>query len=163
CLVVICKFFFQAEDGIRDFHVTGVQTCALPISGSSVTLSAGTGTGSGLSYTYKWQRYSIIWMQVSSSPTYTTSSAGRYRLLITDSYGCSSTSPELNLTTQSNPTPTISASGDVCGTGYMTLTSSSGQSYLWSNGQTTRTITGYSGGSYQVIVKHTNECSKASS
>src|SRR5690606_40753639 len=24
-------FFFLAEDGIRDFHVTGVQTCALPI------------------------------------------------------------------------------------------------------------------------------------
>src|SRR6266700_3415444 len=24
-------FFVQAEDGIRDFHVTGVQTCALPI------------------------------------------------------------------------------------------------------------------------------------
>src|SRR4249919_4137330 len=24
-------FFFQAEDGIRVFHVTGVQTCALPI------------------------------------------------------------------------------------------------------------------------------------
>src|SRR5690606_41191374 len=28
----IVLFFFQAEDGIRDFHVTGVQTCALPIS-----------------------------------------------------------------------------------------------------------------------------------
>src|SRR5690606_41091706 len=27
----ILFFFFQAEDGIRDFHVTGVQTCALPI------------------------------------------------------------------------------------------------------------------------------------
>src|SRR5690625_6535559 len=26
-----CLFFFQAEDGIRDGHVTGVQTCALPI------------------------------------------------------------------------------------------------------------------------------------
>src|SRR5439155_13832868 len=25
-------FFFEAEDGIRDGHVTGVQTCALPIS-----------------------------------------------------------------------------------------------------------------------------------
>src|SRR5690606_39367081 len=25
------NFFLQAEDGIRDFHVTGVQTCALPI------------------------------------------------------------------------------------------------------------------------------------
>src|SRR2546429_6611808 len=28
-------FFFQAEDGIRDVAVTGVQTCALPICGGS--------------------------------------------------------------------------------------------------------------------------------
>src|SRR5206468_5110510 len=28
-----CFFFFQAEDGIRDLIVTGVQTCALPILG----------------------------------------------------------------------------------------------------------------------------------
>ena len=28
---VVCVFFFQAEDGIRDYKVTGVQTCALPI------------------------------------------------------------------------------------------------------------------------------------
>src|SRR5258708_39142001 len=31
CSVVECVFFFQAEDGIRDDLVTGVQTCALPI------------------------------------------------------------------------------------------------------------------------------------
>src|SRR2546430_4729157 len=30
--VVLFFFFFQAEDGIRDLTVTGVQTCALPIS-----------------------------------------------------------------------------------------------------------------------------------
>ena len=30
--VLFCVFFFQAEDGIRDIGVTGVQTCALPIS-----------------------------------------------------------------------------------------------------------------------------------
>src|SRR5207253_9350147 len=30
-LLLIFFFFFQAEDGIRDGHVTGVQTCALPI------------------------------------------------------------------------------------------------------------------------------------
>src|SRR5205807_3247634 len=30
--VIVCLFFFQAEDGIRDYKVTGVQTCALPIS-----------------------------------------------------------------------------------------------------------------------------------
>src|SRR5690606_39649767 len=33
-------FFFQAEDGIRDFHVTGVQTCALPISSAAGCRSA---------------------------------------------------------------------------------------------------------------------------
>src|SRR5690606_39537933 len=31
CFFSSLLFFFQAEDGIRDFHVTGVQTCALPI------------------------------------------------------------------------------------------------------------------------------------
>ena len=33
--VVCCVFFFQAEDGIRDRLVTGVQTCALPIFANS--------------------------------------------------------------------------------------------------------------------------------
>src|SRR5438270_4179398 len=33
-LVIGLNFFFQAEDGIRDLTVTGVQTCALPISSS---------------------------------------------------------------------------------------------------------------------------------
>src|ERR1022692_3359860 len=31
-------FFFQAEDGIRDYKVTGVQTCALPIGDISLIL-----------------------------------------------------------------------------------------------------------------------------
>src|SRR2546430_5229830 len=39
-------FFFQAEDGIRDLTVTGVQTCALPISYRSDQLAAApAGTG----------------------------------------------------------------------------------------------------------------------
>src|SRR2546426_1556107 len=36
-------FFFQAEDGIRDYKVTGVQTCALPI-----CIGAAVGAGGGL-------------------------------------------------------------------------------------------------------------------
>src|SRR5699024_11355432 len=31
CKFLYCCFFLQAEDGIRDRNVTGVQTCALPI------------------------------------------------------------------------------------------------------------------------------------
>ena len=38
--VVVCFFFFQAEDGIRDDLVTGVQTCALPISQGPPGLAA---------------------------------------------------------------------------------------------------------------------------
>src|SRR5688500_19186673 len=35
--ILVFIFFFQAEDGIRDYKVTGVQTCALPIlTGSSM-------------------------------------------------------------------------------------------------------------------------------
>src|SRR5215211_8979875 len=37
--VFVFFFFFQAEDGIRDHCVTGVQTCALPIFRSSNTIS----------------------------------------------------------------------------------------------------------------------------
>jgi len=35
-LLLLFFFFFQAEDGIRDRDVTGVQTCALPISLATV-------------------------------------------------------------------------------------------------------------------------------
>src|SRR2546430_3424429 len=34
-------FFFQAEDGIRDLTVTGVQTCALPIFGTALAFGLG--------------------------------------------------------------------------------------------------------------------------
>src|SRR3989442_9216103 len=44
----LCSFFFQAEDGIRDADVTGVQTCALPITplqiASAYTAFAANGT-----------------------------------------------------------------------------------------------------------------------
>src|SRR5690606_36747268 len=37
--LLLPSFFFQAEDGIRAFHVTGVQTCALPISVRSTAIA----------------------------------------------------------------------------------------------------------------------------
>src|SRR5256885_5302601 len=43
----MCWFFFQAEDGIRDYKVTGVQTCALPISAIL--------TGAKLGWAYAWR------------------------------------------------------------------------------------------------------------
>src|SRR5438034_10864032 len=47
--VYLFFFFFQAEDGIRDHCVTGVQTCALPISLLRILVVAGEGgSASGL-------------------------------------------------------------------------------------------------------------------
>src|SRR2546426_4671377 len=40
CIFLLFFFFFQAEDGIRDYKVTGVQTCALPISTSTTAPQA---------------------------------------------------------------------------------------------------------------------------
>src|SRR6266704_5648855 len=39
--LILCCFFFQAEDGIRDRSVTGVQTCAVPIGGDSSDAGGG--------------------------------------------------------------------------------------------------------------------------
>src|SRR2546426_2940226 len=47
-LADICFFFFfQAEDGIRDYKVTGVQTCALPISRPRLAVTVGDPRGIG--------------------------------------------------------------------------------------------------------------------
>src|SRR5690606_39362837 len=51
---------FQAEDGIRDFHVTGVQTCALPISAFGLAgIDRITSTGDGDEVAY-WNRYVAV-------------------------------------------------------------------------------------------------------
>src|SRR3990170_8226651 len=50
-------FFFQAEDGIRDDLVTGVQTCALPISTAAITLTTSAPTPPGA------QNPVILWGQ----------------------------------------------------------------------------------------------------
>src|SRR5256885_12442262 len=51
---MVCDcFFFQAEDGIRDYKVTGVQTCALPI---CMCYYQGEGVSKNLAEAAKWFR-----------------------------------------------------------------------------------------------------------
>src|SRR5256885_6826170 len=46
-------FFFQAEDGIRDYKVTGVQTCALPILTASSTSSSCSNSSTSAVYVFQ--------------------------------------------------------------------------------------------------------------
>src|SRR5690606_41192033 len=67
--VAKCSFFFQAEDGIRDFHVTGVQTCALPILRSG-TIVAGLHTDRQPSHVHRDQMQSRLWtLRVGTKPS----------------------------------------------------------------------------------------------
>src|SRR6267378_2921556 len=49
-------FFFQAEDGIRDLYVTGVQTCALPISSPAAGRVVVKVEAAGVNYIDVYQR-----------------------------------------------------------------------------------------------------------
>src|SRR2546429_7278056 len=78
-VIRVSVFFFQAEDGIRDVAVTGVQTCALPISanswkyGSSVLGSAGNHDHEELNCAFSVLAVAMaLKMATSLDPTYTT-------------------------------------------------------------------------------------------
>src|SRR2546430_9262680 len=55
---VVFVFFFQAEDGIRDLTVTGVQTCALPIC-AWVQARSSSGVNAGMTGNRSWPTRSL--------------------------------------------------------------------------------------------------------
>src|SRR5256885_11945263 len=73
---VIFFFFFQAEDGIRDYKVTGVQTCALPI---LITSSAATPTFASAAFTHTACHKASLLPRVPSLSGPVTYPASRFR------------------------------------------------------------------------------------
>src|SRR5438067_7680860 len=61
-------FFFQAEDGIRDRNVTGVQTCALPISYVKAVNGAPIGPRNGSCGTAMYLKRPVVVTDVMSDP-----------------------------------------------------------------------------------------------
>ncbi len=120
--------------------------------GSNVTLTATSGS-------------SYLWSDGSTSQSITVSQAGNYSVIVTSAAGCSSASQVTGVTVNSLPTASITASGPTtfCQGGSVTLTSSVGNTYFWSTGATTQSITVTQGGSYSVVVTNASGCSSASS
>ena len=63
-------FFFQAEDGIRDRDVTGVQTCALPISYCSLVRSLWASMGLMAGPLYFLNRKMPYWAFIDHAPSW---------------------------------------------------------------------------------------------
>ncbi|MFN5440276.1 MAG: beta strand repeat-containing protein, partial [Flavobacteriia bacterium] len=115
--------------------------------GSSVVLTA---TGGG---TYVWNLNGAVIPNATSS-SLTATQAGNYTVTVTNANGCSATSSIQVLTVNPLPQPTITASGAVnlCQGQSITLSTGTFDSYLWSSGQTSSSITVSTAGSYSVNV-----------
>lgn len=95
------------------------------------------------------------------------SQPGTYKVAVSNYYGCTVMSNEIEiLPFVINPLPSavITASGPTsfCPGGSVTLTASTGTSYLWSTGQTTQSIAVSSAGTKYVRVTNSNGCSATS-
>ena len=91
----------------------------------------------------------------------TVTTPGSYSVTVTSQSGCSGSSSAIDVIVNSNPIPTITASGSLtfCDGGSVTLTSSPAVSYLWSpNGETTQSITVTNSGEYTVTVNDQFGC-----
>lgn len=115
--------------------------------GSSTTLDAGFGYSS------------YAWSNAGGSQQITVSAPGPYTVTVTDANGCSGEAT-VNVSSNSLPTPGISGDMTIC-TGEPTVLDVTGGPYqdvIWSNFETSPTITVSTGGSYSVTVTDFNGC-----
>ncbi|MFN7691397.1 MAG: FG-GAP-like repeat-containing protein, partial [Bacteroidota bacterium] len=100
---------------------------------------------------------SYLWSDGSTGTSLTTSTVNTYAVTVTDAAGCSNISPNITLTENPIEIPSVLTSGETtfCQGNTLTLTSSSGASYMWSNGATTQSVNITQSGSYFVSVMGT--------
>ncbi|MFN6039245.1 MAG: FG-GAP-like repeat-containing protein [Bacteroidota bacterium] len=119
--------------------------------GQTVTLNAPTGSG----YTY-------LWSNGATTQSITVSTAGSYAVQVTQSAGCVSISPSIDVTNGANETPTVSASQSnliFCQGSNVTLSSTPASSYQWYlngnaiNGATSQSIVPTQTGNYAVQIQ----------
>ena len=122
-------------------------------SGGSVTLTAAANMSS------------YLWSNGATSPSIVVNASGSYSVTVTDTNGCSATSPATVVTVEPPPSATITPSGPTsfCQGGSVTLTAPAGMnSYAWSNGAATQSITVNATGSFTVTVTSAAGCTATS-
>ncbi|WP_018343839.1 Ig-like domain-containing protein [Cytophaga aurantiaca] len=124
----------------------------------SIVLTASSGSS------YKWFNGTT---QVGTAATYTATAAGSYTVEVTNAAGCKAISAARTLTGTPQAIPTASSSTtNLCTTGSIVLTASSGSSYKWFNGTTqvgtASTYTATTAGDYTVEVTNASGCKATS-
>jgi hypothetical protein len=120
--------------------------------GGSVTLTSSATSGN-------------LWSNNATTQSITVNSNGDYSVTVTNANNCSATSTPTTVTVNPLPaTPTISAGGvtTFCAGGSVTLTSSATSGNVWSNNETSQSITVNANGDYSVTVTNANNCSATS-
>jgi gliding motility-associated-like protein len=130
--------------------------------GTSVQLAANATGGSG-TYSYSWTSSPGTFTSSSATPTVTPAVTTVYTVVVND--GFNSTSSSVTVTVNGvPPQPTITADGPTtfCQGEDVVLTAPLSVSYLWSNGQTDRSITVTTAGFYTVTVTNVSGCQSTS-
>ncbi len=114
--------------------------------GGSVTLSSSATTGN-------------TWSNSLSTQDIVVTTTGSYTVTVTNSNGCTATSNSVNVSVSNSPVPTIgSTATSACEGETITLTSSTADTYLWSNGAITQTIDVTANGTFTVVTTNTDAC-----
>jgi PKD repeat protein len=133
--------------------------------GGSVMLNANTGNG----LTYQWKKNGNV-ISGATASAYVASSTGTYKVVVTNSKGCSKGSSNILVT--GPPAATITAGGPLsfCAGDSVIFTAGNGSGYSWQwkrngtdiNGATGISYSAKTSGSYKVVVTNLFSCSKTS-
>jgi hypothetical protein len=95
-----------------------------------------------------------VWSNGMETPSLQVTTQGNYRLIVWDENGCGAFSNQIPVTFVTDPTPSITVSGDLefCQGSNVQLIASEGTSFMWSNGEETQAITVTEAGDYTVEV-----------
>jgi len=105
------------------------------------------------------------WTNGQTTRSITVSQTGAFSVSVSNGTGCASVSAPVQVTVQAAPAVSIQPGGPttICPGSSVSLSAPNGNSYLWSNGSTTRSITVNSAGNYVVTITGSNGCTAASS
>jgi gliding motility-associated-like protein len=106
---------------------------------------------------------SYLWNTGDATQQLNVSTSGNYTVTVTNNFGCTA-SANVSITVNPLPSPSITGPAAICIGNNATLNAGAGYAtYLWSNGETTQTITTSSAGTYSVTVTSAAGCTGSTS